>query len=349
MRRRELLAGAVAALGTSALRAAEPQPVWSEALQREAHSILDGAASDGLDPADYREGPVEAAFARYLHDLHLGRVRARDLGFGVTVPAQDAALVTQALQDGVAAGRLASAVERLTPPLAQYRQLREMLARYRRLASGPAPGTLKEQLVAFGDLAPEADVTDDAVKRFQARLGLEADGVIGRATLAALNVPPARRVRQIELAMERLRWLPRRGRWARRVRRLLLRAGRVRPVGGWAHARLLGLGALRHLLGAAAFLAFAAAAGAEIGLAPALWTRGVTGITMLLPLSVAGLGLRELSYVALLGIFGVPPATALAVSLMVFATLLLNAAAGGVIELGGAVRPAASGTAPDRR
>lgn len=210
MRRRELLAGAVAALGASALRAAEPQPVWSDALQREARAILDGAASEGLDPADYREGPVEAAFARYLHDLHLGRVRARDLGFGVTVPVQDGALVAQALQDGIAAGRLASAVERLTPALAQYRQLREMLARYRRLASGPAPVTLQAQLVAFGDLAADADVNDDAVKRFQARHGLEADGVIGRATTAALAVPPARRVRQIELAMERLRWLPQR-------------------------------------------------------------------------------------------------------------------------------------------
>ncbi|WP_395691760.1 murein L,D-transpeptidase [Piscinibacter sp.] len=210
MRRRELLAGAFAALGASALRAAEPQPVWSEALQREARSILDGAASEGLDPADYRAGPVEAAFARYLHDLHLGRVRARDLGFGVTVPVQDGALVAQALQDGIAAGRLASAVERLTPPLAQYRQLREMLARYRRLASAPTPVTLQAQLVAFGDLAPETDVSDEAVKRFQARHGLEADGVIGRATTAALAVPPARRVRQIELAMERLRWLPQR-------------------------------------------------------------------------------------------------------------------------------------------
>ena len=144
------------------------------------------------------------------------------------------------------------------------------------------------------------------------------------------------------------RWLPRRSRRAGRLRRLLVRAGRVRQVGALAHARLLAMGVLRHLLGAAAFLAFAAAAGVELGLAPALWTRGVTGITMLLPLSVAGLGLRELSYVALLGIFGVPPATALAVSLMVFATLLLNAAAGGLIELGSAVRPVARGTAPDR-
>jgi hypothetical protein len=111
---------------------------------------------------------------------------------------------------------------------------------------------------------------------------------------------------------------------------------------------LLALGVLRHLVGAAAFLAFAAAAGAELGLAPALWARGVTGITMLLPLSVAGLGLRELSYVALLGLFGIPPATALSMSLMVFGCLLLNGAAGALIELGSAVRPVDNNAASDR-
>ncbi len=236
MRRRTLLVS-FAALGAGALGAAEPASAWSDALQREARLILDGAAADGLDPADYRDGPVEPTFARYLHDLHLGRVRARDLGFGVAAPVQDGALVTQALQEAAAAGRLAAAVERLTPPLAQYRQLREMLARYRRIAAEPAfaalplparkleagqdyAGTaqLRARLLAFGDIAADAAVSEgryegtlvDAVKRFQARHGLEADGVLGRGTLAALNVTPARRVRQIELAMERLRWLPQR-------------------------------------------------------------------------------------------------------------------------------------------
>ena len=47
-----------------------------------------------------------------------------------------------------------------------------------------------------------------AVKRFQERHGLETDGVIGAGTLRALNVPLAQRVKQIELAMERMRWLP---------------------------------------------------------------------------------------------------------------------------------------------
>lgn len=160
MRRRTLLGGA-AALAAGALRA-QPLAPWSEALQHQARQILDGAAADGLDSADYRDGAIEATFARYLRDLHLGRVRPREVGFGVGTQVPDAAFVAQVLQEAVDAGRLALAVERLTPAPAQYRQLREMLARYR---------------------AGEAVVADD-------------------------KVAPARRMRQIELAMERLRWLP---------------------------------------------------------------------------------------------------------------------------------------------
>ena len=43
----------------------------------------------------------------------------------------------------------------------------------------------------------------DGVKRFQLRHGLEPDAVLGRGTQAALGVPLAWRVRQIELALER--------------------------------------------------------------------------------------------------------------------------------------------------
>jgi L,D-transpeptidase YcbB len=49
----------------------------------------------------------------------------------------------------------------------------------------------------------------DAVRRFQQRHVLDSDGVVGKGTLEALNVPLAHRVRQLELAMERGRWLPR--------------------------------------------------------------------------------------------------------------------------------------------
>lgn len=238
MRRRELLAwtGAVG-LCTLAARAAPPPSSWTEPLQREARQILDGAAADGLDPEDYRSTAVEDAFRRYLDHLHFGRVRPRDLGFGVPGASGDAISVDAALAAAVAAGRLQQAVQALTPPLAQYRQLREALAAYRALAAQPAwtalppmpkklePGqayagtaALRERLVGFGDLASDATVSAthldgtlvEALRRFQSRHGLEADGVLGRGTFAALDVAPERRVRQIELALERLRWLPQR-------------------------------------------------------------------------------------------------------------------------------------------
>lgn len=241
MRRRALLAWTAATgatvLSPPALRAAEATLPWPEALQREARAILDRAASDGLDPDDYRGGEIEDAFRRYLHHLHFGRVRPRDLGFGVAGAPGDGVAVEAALAAALAAGRLQDAVQALSPPLAQYRQLREGLARYRALAAGPAwaalpsipkklePGqpfagtaALRDRLVALGDLAADAAVSAshyegamvEALRRFQSRHGLDTDGVIGRSTLAALNIPPAQRVRQLELALERLRWLPQR-------------------------------------------------------------------------------------------------------------------------------------------
>jgi murein L,D-transpeptidase YcbB/YkuD len=46
-----------------------------------------------------------------------------------------------------------------------------------------------------------------AVQRFQERHGLTPDGVVGRATLAAMNVPAEARVAQIRINLERARWV----------------------------------------------------------------------------------------------------------------------------------------------
>jgi L,D-transpeptidase YcbB len=74
---------------------------------------------------------------------------------------------------------------------------------------------LQARLAALGD-GGDALVTParydgalvEAVRAFQQRHGLQADGVIGRATWVALQVGLAQRVRQLELALERLRWTP---------------------------------------------------------------------------------------------------------------------------------------------
>ena len=52
------------------------------------------------------------------------------------------------------------------------------------------------------------EALEAVVQAFQARHGIDPDGVIGNATIAALNVPVEDRIRQIVLAMERWRWMP---------------------------------------------------------------------------------------------------------------------------------------------
>jgi murein L,D-transpeptidase YcbB/YkuD len=125
------------------------------------------------------------------------------------------------------ANPLATALETVLP---HYRQLaadasaqavwQESLPPFgsRKLEPGkPYPGLplLVRRLVALGDLPSTSTVPEryegqvvDGVIAFQRRHGLEPDGVIGKDTLAQLNVPPTVRVRQIELNLERLQQLP---------------------------------------------------------------------------------------------------------------------------------------------
>lgn len=67
-------------------------------------------------------------------------------------------------------------------------------------------GEMPAAVDGAGDVFDEA--VEEAVKRFQMRHGLYDDGIVGARTLKALNVPAPGRVRQIELNLERWRWLP---------------------------------------------------------------------------------------------------------------------------------------------
>ncbi|TLM65761.1 MAG: peptidoglycan-binding protein [Deltaproteobacteria bacterium] len=137
--------------------------------------------------------------------------------------------------DGESLGTL---LGELIPPHPEYRALMKALARQRELVTrggwptvpslpkgaklrpgdiDPRLPAIRARLLATGELpAPlpfERNAygtgTLAAVRRFQERHGLEPDGVIGQRTLAALNVTAEERVRQIELNLERWRWMPR--------------------------------------------------------------------------------------------------------------------------------------------
>lgn len=135
------------------------------------------------------------------------------------------------LDIALATGGIHDALESVLPEPAGYRRLRAALQRYREIAlEGGWPTVPEGPKLARGDLGPRvaalrsrlattdgpiddgsADFDEElegAVIRFQRRHGLDADGVVGLETLAALNAEPEERARQIALNLERWRWLP---------------------------------------------------------------------------------------------------------------------------------------------
>ncbi|KEZ78781.1 L,D-transpeptidase family protein [Salinisphaera hydrothermalis] len=148
-------------------------------------------------------------------------------------PTNDDARLTTALQDDDPS----QVLNALQPDHAGYRELIAALAHYRdiqsaggwpRIASGPTLRagmqdpripTLRERLHITGDLDdPSATAATartytprlaDAVRHFQRRHGLDADGRVGPDTLTALDVPVGVRIDTLKLNLERWRWMPR--------------------------------------------------------------------------------------------------------------------------------------------
>ncbi len=73
---------------------------------------------------------------------------------------------------------------------------------------------IKNRLTILSDLTVnDSSATFDssllfAVKRFQKRMGLSPDGVIGARMINELNITPGKRIEQILINLERLRWMP---------------------------------------------------------------------------------------------------------------------------------------------
>ena len=141
--------------------------------------------------------------------------------------------VSAVLEQALKKKQIREALMGLRPQKDIYDRLRLALAWYRVLLSkgewqlistGPSlkKGSksdrvveLRKRLTASGDLPTDegtvSDVFDEKVEQsiivFQKCHGLECDGIVGRNTFNALNVPLKQRIRQMELNMERLRWI----------------------------------------------------------------------------------------------------------------------------------------------
>lgn len=189
----------------------------------------------GSEQQALRDLLLSRAALAYAQVMRRGQLPLESLGEDVDFPRLPLA-PEAGLRAALAAGDVAGWLEAQPPATAAYKKLLEAYAQYRALnekggwALLPAPEKslkpgmlsplvplLRARLLAEGDLAQASAVPLEpqlydaalaaALEAFQARNGLKADGVLGRATLAHLNISAAERVTTIMLNLERWRML----------------------------------------------------------------------------------------------------------------------------------------------
>jgi len=177
---------------------------------------------------------LTAALYRYSNDVYSGRYKPRDLDTDWHI--QNSPLDVDSLFADIAKKKsITQLLSTLPPQHSGYQLLKKELQHFRDLEQqggwkmfkrGPTlePGMqhsqvvqLRQRLEITGDLDenPLRDIAifdrglAEAVKRYQSRHGLTADGRVGPQTRRSLNIPVSERIRQIRTNMERWRWLPR--------------------------------------------------------------------------------------------------------------------------------------------
>jgi len=174
---------------------------------------------------------------RYVSDLHVGRVNPKHFAFALDDESNRYDLAEFLKDHVVGASDVAGVLAQVEPSYPGYRRTIQSLQTYVELArqddgeqlpavkkpivpgdTYPGVPRLTRLLRLVGDLPAEGNVPADpliydgalvdAVKSFQRRLGRDPSGRIDAQTLADLNVPLSRRVRQMQLTLERWRWMP---------------------------------------------------------------------------------------------------------------------------------------------
>ncbi len=234
-------AAALSALETDGLNAADYRP----AALISTHRQLQTAAGTMEDQVQF-ELRVSRVLMTVLQHLQRGKVDPYSVDPEWEMPILAAPLDLPAVSQAVDAQRFEQAFSLVRPQAAPYQRLRAGLAQYRHLErqggwprlpdrqQSLRPGDihkdvalLRKRLAITGELAtPDADELAaqttvntlpetyqydenlvDAVRRFQQHHLLKEDGIVGRQTRAAMNVPVTVRINQIRVNLERARWM----------------------------------------------------------------------------------------------------------------------------------------------
>ena len=174
---------------------------------------------------------------RYIRAIHCGRVNPKEFKFELDMGGEQLSLAEFLQTQVVNAGDPAAEIQKMEPPFPGYRKLLALLPVYEGYANRAEgeklptvtktvrPGQAYAGVVRLGSflqiigdilsgmqLDPNATIYQgaivDGVKHYQDRHGETPTGNLDARTINELNTPPAARIRQIKLTLERWRWLP---------------------------------------------------------------------------------------------------------------------------------------------
>lgn len=203
----------------------EPSDYETELLR----SLWESKAPDDLARLDTL---LTYNLVKLIHDLSYGQIKFHASDPQLFAEAGDKGFnPLSAVEAALAAPDLNAYLDSLPPQHQHYTSLKQALVHYRRLAektewqtipSGSLirPGkpddrlvTIQKRLFMTAEIEaylPPAEIYNAplvaAVTAFQKRHGLEADGIIGPKTLAALNIPIEDLITTIRVNMARWRW-----------------------------------------------------------------------------------------------------------------------------------------------
>lgn len=177
------------------------------------------------------------AYFALASDLYFGKVSQEALKTGWRIQTKEEKIdIGEVMKEALETGDIKSSIQKFWPRYQVYRNMRNTIkdlsakADIDSLSWKSVSGKLlkvgdqnklipeiRQRLAYWGDysgtdLSPEMLTYDstlrEAVIRFQARNGLDADGVMGKDTYEALSEGPGKLVKKAAANLERLRWLP---------------------------------------------------------------------------------------------------------------------------------------------
>jgi L,D-transpeptidase YcbB len=216
-----------------ALRPADYDVEWLRQERDRLHGTLASRSLERDDEVVGLEIRTTAAMLRW--GRHLSRGRFNPVRAGAWMRTTKPPAVDEGLAAALDRGRLRDLVSEFRPPHGEYNSLLGLRQQYAQIvADGGWPkvsatrairpgqrdaaiSSVRARLAATGELsrshANRSTNFDAAVvaalEDFQRRHGLNPTGVLDAATRAALNVSAAERLRQIDVNIERWRFLPR--------------------------------------------------------------------------------------------------------------------------------------------